>query len=325
MIIGLFALISKAASDITVTCDFGYPFEWEKIGEVYTCSVQNFSVAVPNENVTNVIGVHEEGKTNKDVKKLNIASQYCEFIPRGFENFFPNLEGLRVAQSRLVSLTQYDLKVWPMLRNCDMFNNYLRFLDSDLFEKTPHVEYLYFGDNQLSSIGYDVFQPLKKLSKAVFQGNVCVRKNANYPEEVESLQKTINDNCSPKSARVSEAAAKIRVLEEIRRKDDEVIRQKLVENHKLEMEIKELHESSSTFWIFGILFLFTLAASAVFYVMKYQRSYLDRFLRYVEKRGGVEGDMESFFQQEEMVPEPAEPHGNGGLKLSFTPQTLSSN
>lgn len=316
----LLVLASRAFADITVTCAFGYPFEWEKIGEVYTCTVQNFSVAIPNENVTGVIGAHEAGKTNLDVKKLNIANQYCEFLPRGFENFFPNLEGLRVAQSRLVSLTQHDIRVWPQLRNVDMFNNYLIVLDSDLFEKTPHVEYLYFGDNQLAKIGYDIFQPLQKLTKAVFQGNTCVRLNADYVEEVQRLQKAINDNCSPKTPWSVERAAKITQLEEIRKKDDELIRKYLEEKHQLEHQLKDERESSSTFWIFFVLFLLTLLGSVAFYVVKYQRAIIDKFLRNISKGE----DTENFFQPDEVTVDAHRNGGGGGEILSFTPQTISS-
>lgn len=74
----------------------------------------------------------------------NIQEQTCEFLPRGFEKFFPNLEGLRVATCGLVSLAHWDLRVFPKLRNCEMFHNYLMMLESDFFKYNPQLEYLTF-------------------------------------------------------------------------------------------------------------------------------------------------------------------------------------
>lgn len=88
---------------LEINCEFK-TVEWENMGLVYTCSVLNLTVTAPNENVTAVVGEHATGGSNMDVKKLNINRQTCEFLPQGFEKFFPNLEGIRVAQSRLVAL-----------------------------------------------------------------------------------------------------------------------------------------------------------------------------------------------------------------------------
>lgn len=161
----------------------------------YTCSAVDLIVQASNETVDEVTGTHEAGKTNGDVKKLNIAQQVCFFIPRGFEKFFPNLEGLRIAQSKLIRLRQFDLSVHPKLRNCDMFNNWLDVIDTDIFAKNLDLEYLYFGDNQIRAIGVDILKPLRKLKKVVFQGNACIRENAETKIMIEKLQEVMNKEC----------------------------------------------------------------------------------------------------------------------------------
>lgn len=257
-----------------VTCIFDYPYEWENIGSVYTCTVKDFIVRIPNENVTNILGTHQDGKTNADVKKLNINKQICEFLPFGFEKFFPNLDGLRVAQSGLAALSQHDISVHPKLRNCDMFNNVLTSLDSELFAKNPALEYLYFGDNQLRKIGYGIFKPIAKLSKAVFQGNYCITKNANYQNEVAALQAAINEKCSSTDYRVTEAEKKIAQLLKEKEKEDKRIEQLESE----EKNWKENEDSSSSFflWIFAIIIGLLATGSAIFYFLKNKPIYLFR-------------------------------------------------
>lgn len=165
------------------------------MGRAYTCSVSNLTVTEPNKLVEAITGSHEDRKTNNDVVKVNIDKQICLFFPSGFEYFFPNIEGLRVAQSGLISLKQPDISPFLLLRNCDMFNNQLKVLDSNVFEKNLNLEYLYFGDNQLSVIGFNILKPLNKLHKAVFQGNQCIGKNADTSSELVKLQKSINQMC----------------------------------------------------------------------------------------------------------------------------------
>lgn len=195
----LFVLLSiclTTCSSLDINCEFKYE-EWVTLGSVYTCHVNNLKISTPNENVTSIIGTHIDGKTNSDVVKLNIEQQTCEFLPNDLEKFFPNLQGLRVVKSGLVELNQKDLSVFPKLRSCDMWNNFLINLDANLFVKSPEIEYLYFGDNRIMELGHNILKPLKKLSKAIFQGNRCVNKNAETKSDVAELQKTFNTNCDP--------------------------------------------------------------------------------------------------------------------------------
>lgn len=179
---------------LTVTCDFSRQ-SWANMGSVYTCSVKDLTVTTREVEVTEIEGEHFDEHDNSHVKKLNIQGQDCEYLPKGFEKFFPNLEGLRVAQSNLVSIQQSDLSVHPNLRNCDMFNNKLTVLDEDLFAKNPKLEYLYFGDNGIKSVGHDILASLQHLHTAVFQGNECIKENANSHDDMQALQKILNREC----------------------------------------------------------------------------------------------------------------------------------
>lgn len=71
-ICAVLVIIGKIVADIKVTCDFGYPYDWENIGSVYTCVVKNFSVRIPHENVTKILGEYQEGKTHAQHSGTNL-------------------------------------------------------------------------------------------------------------------------------------------------------------------------------------------------------------------------------------------------------------
>ncbi|CRL05002.1 CLUMA_CG018064, isoform A, partial [Clunio marinus] len=243
---------------IAITCKFGYQ-DWVVIGNVYTCDVKNLDNREILANVTEIEGTHLDEKTNSDVRKININLQMCQFLPFGFEKFFPNIEGLRIAHSNLVSLTQSDISVFPKLRSVDIFNNNLKWLDADVFEKNPEIEYLYFGDNQIKSIGYDALKPLKKLKHAVFHYNVCLKKNAIGEEEIQALQEIMNQNCDPGHKTIATEKKRINELE--------------VERTYQKQKIKELEEIVKVedsqimwmLWIFIPLLVLGILAAVYFY------------------------------------------------------------
>jgi hypothetical protein len=178
------------------------------------------TVTTKGQEVTTIIGTHMEGMTYSDVQKLNIPnSNKCSYIPVGFEKYFQYLTGIRVAGAGLVSLTQDDIKVFPYLRNCDMFNNRLQTLDSNLFDSNPYLQYLYFGDNRLDGIGHDILKPLKHLKEAILQFNSCIGSNAKNEYEVPKLQEELNQKC-PISGRAKQEAGRFIVYRDWSLNDD---------------------------------------------------------------------------------------------------------
>lgn len=178
---------------VDVKCDFFYR-KWENLDRVYTCSVKDLRVTTPYEVVTSVTGIHDHGVRNIDVEKLNIENEVCFYLPSGFENFFPNLKGLRISTSSLMALRQSTLMPFPKLLNCDIHKNLLTTLDADLFEKNSKLEYLYFGRNYIKQVGRDVLSPLKNIKKANFEVNDCINFIA-MPEEISTLQNQLNVKC----------------------------------------------------------------------------------------------------------------------------------
>lgn len=116
---------------LQVACDFGYPYEWVVLGKVLTCTLRNLNIFTKHENITAITGLLPlRDDTNPtipltfaDVKFLNIIESTCEHLPKGFDNFFPNLEGIRIGGAKLTSISRDDLKGFSQLRYFDAWHN----------------------------------------------------------------------------------------------------------------------------------------------------------------------------------------------------------
>lgn len=228
-------------------CEFQFE-KWSILGTVYTCHVQELVLTKNvSEPVTNVTGNHLEGKTSEDVLKLNIQGQVCVHLPSNVEKFFPNLQGIRIAKSGLRFLEQSDLSVFPKLRSCDAWEDAIEELSSDLFEKNPEIQYLYLGYNKIRKVGQDLLKPLKNLTKAIFHGNVCIDKSAEYVGEIKELQEALNRQCHSRRFETSSNSDEIEYnlhseedSQEWRRYQHRM--EQLFEAHRKEMEIRRQAE-----------------------------------------------------------------------------------
>lgn len=199
----LMILIAKCFA-LDVTCDFN-DLQWPTVGTKYSCSVKSFSSDERSAQITNVRGGHQPRKSNSDVKFLDIKSLRLnagiwglQELSKGFENFFPNIEGLRVANTRLSGISKSDIRVFPKLRHLDLSNNDFVRIESDLFEENLEIKFLNFRNNKLFIIGHDIFKPLKNLTKAFFLRNACIDQDASENSQITALQATINLNCVEK-------------------------------------------------------------------------------------------------------------------------------
>lgn len=257
----LLAAASSSSIDIDIKYEFSYT-TWENLGRVYTCSVVNLSVESDDKTITSATGNHlNELHNNNDVLKLNIQRQRCEYLPKGLEKLFPNLEGLRIASSGLKILRQSDVSVFLNLRNCDVFNNRLTTLDADLFARNPNLEYLYFGSNIIEQVGRNILSPLKNLKKANFDDNTCIRFVAETSNDLPQLQRLLEKNCPMNdSVTVTDAS--------------EIIQTPDPTQATQTTSTKFTKEKTSN-WFLWIVALSTLIVTVgvIFYFFKYNRNY----------------------------------------------------
>lgn len=208
-----------------------------------------------------------QGQGNGDVEKLNIDSQTCEFLPIQFEKFFPNLQGLRVASSGLLSLRSTDLSVFPKLRNCDMFSNQLIVLEKDLFAKNPLLEYLYFGFNKIEKVDPNILDPLNNLKKVVFQDNKCIEINAYEPEYIDSVKLALKVYCTELS---KDATVLQDLIYEKERRNK--IEEGDVNDDSTESYDNERRPMNIFVWVLASIALIAAVSVAVVYFLKWRRA-----------------------------------------------------
>ncbi|CAG9810390.1 unnamed protein product [Chironomus riparius] len=134
---------------------------------------------------------HPPGKTNKDVKYLNIAKCKLKKIPKDITNTFPNLEVLDIEDTNLEEINRVDLLEYKNLKGFYCDRNLVKFLPGNLFEDFNNLESISFNGNKISVIEPNILDGLNKLDLVDFSNNVsydcCFSKNE------KSTDITLND------------------------------------------------------------------------------------------------------------------------------------
>ncbi|CRL02350.1 CLUMA_CG015178, isoform A [Clunio marinus] len=185
-----FSLIFVSYSNaLNVNCDFkSSSIEiYGPLKTPYQCAARDQQVQGFG-SVDSVLGTHLAGKTNNDTRLINIKKIKCDRMPKNFNKYFPNLEGIFAFSTGMKTVKKEDLDVFPKLRYLDMSNNKIDTLASNLFEGNTELEWIDFADNYLRNIGINLLTPLTKLNYADFQSNRCVDKRARDKTTLYELQ-----------------------------------------------------------------------------------------------------------------------------------------
>lgn len=201
-------LIAISSHAINFSCRFNH-YEWRSIRGI-ACHNENVYIDGPA-TITSINNKKVEEIPDQidksTVKHLSISKPSngrtvvkVNFLPKGFANYFPDLEGIDIAQCQLTSLKQEDLKPFIHLKELSLVGNHLETLDSGLFAFNPELWFIQLRSNKLKIIGADIFSQLTKLSKVLLADNDCVDKNAESADGIEGLVEVVRANCSIASA-----------------------------------------------------------------------------------------------------------------------------
>lgn len=189
----LIILISQVHG-FDLQCEFEES-QWRKTA-VKLCETKNVVVTSPDATVTSVNGLTAEFYVNENVRQITISEQTLNYIPKGLEKFFPNLEMFHVHYSKLQFLTQADLKSFPQLFDLSFHDNELTTLDSNLLEFNEKVRFINLNDNKLKQIGANFVKPLNRNFEQInMQGNPCIN-DVYYPDDIEELVQTLKTKCA---------------------------------------------------------------------------------------------------------------------------------
>lgn len=145
--------------------------------EVYMCESIIESVG-DFKTVTQIIGNHQPGRNDFDVKAFSVVNQYLLEFPLNVSNFFPKLESIRVFQSKLKRISRSDLESFTDLKELDLTYNDIEIINSDLFQSNLKMEAIAFNLNPLKHVAHHVFDHLPNLSTLDFRFTRCVNATA---------------------------------------------------------------------------------------------------------------------------------------------------
>lgn len=177
-------IFTKLKNLVDLECNFFPP---DESNDSYGCVVEDLpvnSILI----VTNVIGTHEEGKSNADVKSLEFLFSIWAFLPSGIENFFPNISDVRIGVS-LTSISASDLKSFPKLTTFTLNNNRIQRLPGDLFRHNLFLEIIEIEEYEIVDISDKIFDSLEKLKKVTLKKNECFVKATSKKEIIGIVQK----------------------------------------------------------------------------------------------------------------------------------------
>lgn len=191
----VFIPLFSIATPIKVKCEFKIS-GWRFIDDdAYKCFVSDLLVETANTIIDDTEGEHLEGKTNNDVKAVDIYKQQCHFFPKGLDKVFKNIEALSVSNSELRSLNKKDLRPFTNLKLIWFFSNKLTVIEPNLFVYNSKLKFVDFGNNRIRSVAIDLFDPLVELEKVMFNANICITRDGEGRSQIKDIEREIFRNC----------------------------------------------------------------------------------------------------------------------------------
>lgn len=144
-------------------CDFNSNCSLLSQSSVYICSVLKVTHIASNGRIVNIIGEHEDGKSNLDVEAVQISSVNLGYYPRYLCKFFPNLKSILIISGGLKKLSKFDFIGCEGLEKLIIIGNDISTIDNDIFDYAPNIESISLFRNNIKFMGDKVFDKMKKL------------------------------------------------------------------------------------------------------------------------------------------------------------------
>lgn len=190
---------SRTIKSSSLTCDF------EVQDESYGCFLNN--VKLGNESSIEIGGAHLGGRTDEDVKFVEILSSTVDIIPPEIFQKFQNLETFGIINSRLskiqlpdcskikslqftsCQIENIDQEVFKGCKNLETLQlnyNRLERFHSNILNGLSSLKFLDLFENKLTSLSADFFRHIPNIEKVDFGAN---RIDAIHPHTFDNLRK----------------------------------------------------------------------------------------------------------------------------------------
>lgn len=189
-------LLIPFASPFSPTCKFGYSYKKHFDDKIYRCSIRDGTLETEHTKVDGILGNPQ--LTLNEVKYLEITEPAeFNYFPLGFEEFFPDLQGIHIHEANLRVIKKENLAPFPNLIIAYFNGNQLISLEGNLFENNKQLKAISFRDNSIRTIDIKLFDGLEELAQVKFSNNICLREGGDGtgPDELKAIQSAILEQC----------------------------------------------------------------------------------------------------------------------------------
>lgn len=163
----------------------------------YGCNAIKLKITSEEDRaITEVVGLHWQGKTNNDVVAFSSFGNEIRFMPLGLTNFFPSIKLVEIAQAKMGKISSTDLQQFgDNLSFLFLGENKIKSLQGNLFEFTPKVRWIDLNFNLIKEVERGTFTNLKELYRISFINNFCYNGEAKYVGLKMAIQR-IENKCA---------------------------------------------------------------------------------------------------------------------------------
>lgn len=189
----ILAVISSTHS-IIFECKYGIGL-YDNIGGIYRCHAASFI----GEDIQTLHAVNrdESGKSNLDVKGvyLNFNGTNIDYIPKGLEDFFPNIIVIIISGGNITKLNGDELNAYENLEYFGIKDNPLESVPGNLFSKNRKLKSVDFCRNKIRFVDPQLLNGLYRLNRVHFEGNICINEKADYAHAIPFVREILGYDC----------------------------------------------------------------------------------------------------------------------------------
>lgn len=187
-------LTITADSNQNIECSYNIK-QWTFAGKIYHCGVKHDPkiTTLRDTFIHTNNGTHFNGKENKNVYGVEFKSQTVHYFPK-IKNF-PNLLGFSIERCHLKEVNQWDLKLYPKLKELWLEGNDVQMLAEGLFDFNKELGLVNFGSNKLLHVDLNVFENMPKLGRLLLNSNPCINDRAIGASELKTIFNQVKKKC----------------------------------------------------------------------------------------------------------------------------------
>jgi Leucine-rich repeat (LRR) protein len=185
--------VSFAAS-VVIDCEFISWFSTD-----YQCFlIKDPMITERGTVVTEATGRHLDSRNHSSVTAFwsRNSSYTVNYMPRGLNDVFPNLDAITIKNSHLKEIRQTDLQPFSKLKVLDLDKNDIETIERDLFKFNLQLQVIFLTDNKIRRVHPNVFDHLNKLRYLDMGYNACVNEYAADRAGVLELITKIKEHCN---------------------------------------------------------------------------------------------------------------------------------